>query len=144
MAFRAPTVKRESRPKQTHGVTAPPASPFSHDPTSPSIHNFLADGNGDSQVGPPDSQLDSQLLAGKRARMAISQQRSPFSRCIFSPNLKPYLANHHSRTFEPLMEGPQDGSNKPPTPFFLPNLLTDNGSLLRKRRKLNFRFKLLA
>jgi hypothetical protein len=41
------------------------------------IHNF---GRGDSQLGLLDSQLGSQLLAGKRARMAISEQRSPFSR----------------------------------------------------------------
>jgi len=45
------------------------------------------------------------------------------------------LTTSDSRTFKPLMEGPQDGSNKPPTPFFLANILTDNGSLLRKRRK---------
>jgi len=57
----------------------------------PSIHNFWRVGtaihnfNGcDSQLGTLDSQLDSQLLAGKIARMAISEQRSPFPWCVFA------------------------------------------------------------
>jgi hypothetical protein len=81
MGIQTPTVNRESAlgPAKLAGSTAtlPPSE-------LATIHNFLAGGNGDSQLGTLDSQLDSQLLAGEMARMAISKQRSPFPRWIFT------------------------------------------------------------
>ncbi len=69
------------------------ALPLSHLSTSPrfttlwqvgtAIHNFA---RCDSQLGPLDSQLDSHLLAGEMAPMAISVARSPFSRSIMHVN----------------------------------------------------------
>jgi len=88
MAIQTPTVNREFAlaPAKLAG-----AQPLSHHSSWPSIHNFWRVGtaihnlNGcDSQLGTLDSQLDSQLLAGKMARMAISEQRSPFPRCVFT------------------------------------------------------------
>jgi len=90
MAVRTPTVNREiarACPKR------PGALPLSHLSTSPrfttlwrvgtAIHNFA---RCYSQLGPLDSQLDSHLLAGETAPMAISVVRSPFPRSIVHVN----------------------------------------------------------
>ena len=50
MAFRTPTVNREFAQLPAKTDTAPRNFAISHETTSPSIHDFLAGGNGDSQL----------------------------------------------------------------------------------------------
>jgi len=50
MAVRTPTVNRESLHPPPKWAQPHPNLAISHDPSSPSIHNFLAGGNGDSQL----------------------------------------------------------------------------------------------
>ena len=108
MAVRAPTVKREWGQKTSTVHSHPqPRLRHSHDPTSPAIHDFLAGGKGDSRLwqgkvgaihnlDPSIHNLVHEIWQGK-ARMAISEQRSPFSRYVFLFNFQPH----------PLLDGRQ-------------------------------------
>ena len=105
MVIRAPTMNREFRPGPRQSTAMlPPNFTGSHDLTSPSIHNFLAGGNGDSQLWQaqfttwaPRFTTWFTTFGRQMARMAISEQRLPFSRCVPRRQLLSY--HHHcSRT----------------------------------------------
>ena len=131
MAVRAPTVKREWGQKTSTVHSHPqPRLRHSHKPTSPAIHDFLAGGKGDSRLwqgkagaihnlDPSIHNLVHEIWQGK-ARMAISVQRSPFSRYVFLFNFQPH----------PLL----DSNKRPPASSTSPSTVANMRAMARHRR----------